>query len=84
MSMRCAMPTPVYGELSDNDALAIATYLLTVKPIKHEVPRTVYIYHCQRITGLLSHVAEPASTGKVAYGKYLVTFGHCAVPHPRG
>lgn len=71
LSMRCAMPIPVYGELSDNDASAIATYLLTVKPIKHEVPRTVYTISLPADYGPpVIHVAEPASTDKVAYGKY--------------
>jgi hypothetical protein len=36
------MAIPVYGELSDNDASAIVTYLLTLKPVNHSVPRTVY------------------------------------------
>jgi mono/diheme cytochrome c family protein len=29
----------------------------------------------------VTHVAEPSPTGKVAYGKYLVTFGHCVLCH---
>lgn len=36
------MPVPAYRELSDNDAAVIATYLLTLKPINHAVPRMVY------------------------------------------
>jgi mono/diheme cytochrome c family protein len=76
------MPILVYRELSDNDASAIATYLLALKPIKHEVPRTVYTIPLPPDYGPpVTHVAEPSLTDKVTYGKYLVTFGHCVLCH---
>jgi mono/diheme cytochrome c family protein len=76
------MPIPVYRELSDNDASAIAAYLVTLKPIKHEVPRTVYTIPLPPNYGPpVIHVAEPSRTDKVAYGKYLATFGHCVLCH---
>jgi hypothetical protein len=63
------MPIPVYGELSDNDASAIATYLLTLKPVNHSVPRTVYTIPLAPDYGPpVTHVAEPSTTDKVAYG----------------
>jgi cytochrome c553 len=31
------MPIPMYRSLSDDDATAIAAYLLTLKPVKHAV-----------------------------------------------
>ncbi len=36
------MPIPVYRQLSDRDAQAIAAYLRSVKPIRHAVARTRY------------------------------------------
>ena len=72
----------VYRELSDNDASAIATYLLALKPIKHEVPRTVYTIPLPPdYETPVTHVAEPSPTDKVTCGKYLVTFGHCVLCH---
>ena len=74
----------VYRELSDNDASAIATYLLALKPIKHEVPRTVYTIPLPPDCGPpVTYVAEPSPTDKLTYGKYLVTFGHCVLCHSR-
>jgi mono/diheme cytochrome c family protein len=76
------MPIPVYRELSDNDASAIATHLLTLTPVNHPVPRTVYTIPLPPDYGPpVTHVAEPAPTDKVAYGKYLVTLGHCVLCH---
>ena len=46
------MPIAMYRNLSDNDASAIATYLLTLKAVNHAVPRSQYKSHCQRTTGL--------------------------------
>jgi mono/diheme cytochrome c family protein len=76
------MPIQVYRELSDDDASAIATYLLTLKPVNHAVPRTVYTIPLPPDYGPpVTHVAEPSPTDKVAYGYYLVTFGHCVLCH---
>ena len=35
------MPYPAYGGVSDNDAGAIAAYLLSLRPIHHRVPQNV-------------------------------------------
>jgi mono/diheme cytochrome c family protein len=78
------MPISMYRSLSDDDATAIATYLLTLKPVKHAVARSVYKIPLPENYGPpVTHVDEPSSTDHVTYGKYLVTFGHCALPYPR-
>jgi mono/diheme cytochrome c family protein len=80
------MPIPMYRNLSDNDASSIATYLLTLKPVNHAVPRSVYKIPLPENYGPpVSHVDEPSPTDQVTYGKYLVTFGHCVLCHtPEG
>ena len=80
------MPIPMYRNLSDNDATAIATYLLTLKPVKHAVARSQYKIPLPESYGpSVTHVDEPSPTDQVTYGKYLVTFGHCALCHtPEG
>jgi mono/diheme cytochrome c family protein len=76
------MPIPVYRNLSDNDASAIATYLLTLKPVNHAVPRSVYkIPLPENYAPPVTHLDEPSPTDQVTYGKYLVTFGHCVLCH---
>jgi mono/diheme cytochrome c family protein len=77
------MPIPVYRELSDRDAAAIAAYLLTLTPIHHAVPeRNKYEIALPPDYGPpVTHVAEPERSDKVAYGGYLATFGHCVLCH---
>lgn len=76
------MPIAMYQNLSDNDASAIATYLLTMKPVNHPVPRSVYKISLPDNYGPpVTHVDAPSPTDKVAYGGYLATFGHCVVCH---
>jgi mono/diheme cytochrome c family protein len=77
------MPTPVYRELSDRDAAAIAAYLLSLKPIHNAVPeRNQYKVDLPSDYGpAVTHVAEPNRSDKVAYGGYLATFGHCVLCH---
>ncbi|WDE02944.1 cytochrome C [Thalassomonas viridans] len=35
------MPWPAYAKITDEDAVAIAAYLMSLPPVKHEVPRKV-------------------------------------------
>ena len=76
----------MYRNLSDNDASAIANYLLTMKPVDQAVPRSVYKISLPENYGPpVIHVDDPSPTDKVAYGGYLATFGHCVVCHtPEG
>ena len=76
------MPVPVYRQLSDNDAAAVAAYLGSLKPVHHEVGRTQYKIPLPPAYGPpVTHVVEPIRTDKVAYGAYLATFGHCVLCH---
>jgi mono/diheme cytochrome c family protein len=77
------MPIPMYRELSDRDAAAVAAYLLSLKPIRHAVPeRNQYKIDLPADYGPpVTHVAEPKRDDKVAYGGYLATFGHCVLCH---
>ena len=77
------MPIAMYRNLSDNDATAIATYLLTVQAVKHAVPRSQYKTPLPENYGPPElHVDDPSpKANPVVYGEYLVTFGHCVVCH---
>jgi mono/diheme cytochrome c family protein len=76
------MPIPVYGQLSDQDATAIAVYLLSAKPVKNSVEKSKYKIPLQPNYGpTVTHVESPSPADKVAYGGYLVDLGHCVLCH---
>ena len=75
-------PIPVYRQLSDHDAEAIAAYLLSLKPVKNGFARSQYKITLPSSYGSpITHIDEPVTTDKVAYGSYLVGFGHCVLCH---
>ena len=76
------MPIPVYGQLSDQDATAIAAYLLSAKPVKNSVEKSQYKVPLPPDYGPpVTHVDAISPTDKVAYGGYLATVGHCVLCH---
>jgi cytochrome c553 len=76
------MPIPVYRQLSDHDAEAIAAYLLSLKPVKNALTRSQYKIALPASYGSpITHIEEPMTSVKVAYGSYLVGFGHCVRCH---
>ena len=77
------MPIPVYRELSDRDAAAIAEYLRSVRPIRQAVARTQFKIPLPPAYGPpVNQVAEPPRSDKVAYGAYLAgPVGHCVLCH---
>jgi cytochrome c553 len=76
------MPIPVYRELSDQDATAIADYLLSVKPARNSVEKSQYKVPLPPDYGPpVTHVDAPSPADKVAYGGYLATVGHCVLCH---
>ena len=77
------MPIPMYRNLSDNDATAVATYLRAIQPVKHAVPRSQYKIPLPENYGPpVTHVDDPSPrANQVVYGEYLVTFGHCVLCH---
>ena len=76
------MPIPVYGQLSDQDATAIAAYLLSQPPVKDSVGKSQYKIPLPPDYGPpVVHVDAPSPADKVTYGGYLVTVGHCVLCH---
>jgi mono/diheme cytochrome c family protein len=77
------MPIPAYRQLSDQDATAIAAYLKSLKPVRHQVARTSYKVPLPPAYGPpVTHVDEPVRTDKIAYGGYLAgPVGHCVLCH---
>jgi cytochrome c553 len=75
------MPIPVYRQLSDHDAEAIAAYLRSLKPVKNALTRSQYKIPPPSYGSPITHVEEPVAADKIAYGGYLVSFGHCVLCH---
>jgi mono/diheme cytochrome c family protein len=76
------MPIPVYRHMSDHDAEAIAAYLLSLRPVRNALARSQYTVPLPSSYGsTITHVNEPVTTEKVAYGSYLVSLGHCVHCH---
>jgi mono/diheme cytochrome c family protein len=77
------MPIEFYRRISDEDALAIAVYLKSVRPVRHAVARTQYRIKLPAAYGPpVEKVAAPPRGDKVAYGAYLAgPVGHCMECH---
>lgn len=77
------MPMVLYRGLSDTDVQAIVAYLRNVKPVKNEVPKSVYRIPLPPDYGPpVGQVPDVAKTDKVAYGAYLAgPAGHCLECH---
>jgi cytochrome c553 len=75
------MPTPMYRQLSDKDATAIAAYLLSVQPVRDSVQKSQYKIQLTEYGPPVTHVDAPPREDKVVYGGYLVTIGDCMWCH---
>jgi mono/diheme cytochrome c family protein len=77
------MPIQSYRHLSDRDAMAIALYLKSLKPVRQEVARSRYKAPLPSSYGpVVGHVAEPDRHDKIAYGAYLAgPVAHCIDCH---
>jgi cytochrome c553 len=76
------MPIPVYRQISDHDAQAIAAYLRSLRPVKNALTRSQYKNPLPPSYGSpVTHVEEPVPTSKAAYGSYLACIGHCVLCH---
>jgi len=77
------MPFPSYRGMSDFDVRSIVTYLRTVKPVRNEVPRSVFRIPLPESWGPpLGAVPEVARDDALAYGTYLGNaLGHCMECH---
>lgn len=77
------MPIWLYREMSDRDVRAIVAYLRSVKPIRNQVPKSVYRMPLPPSYGPpVKSVSEVARNNKIRYGEYLAgPLGHCMDCH---
>jgi mono/diheme cytochrome c family protein len=78
------MPYQYFRSLSDEDLASVIVYERSLAPVHVEQPKTTLTDNMKKTFGpleLLAHVAEPDRSDRVAYGKYLVTVGHCEGCH---
>ena len=77
------MPIALYRGLSDTDVNAIVAYLRQVKPIRNEIPKSVYRIPLPPSYGPpVGSVPDVPRDDKVAYGAYLAgPAGHCIECH---
>lgn len=77
------MPIALYRSMSDRDVEAIVAYIRALKPVRNEVPRTVYRIPLPPSYGpAVTTVPEVPRDDKLAYGAYLAgPLGHCIECH---
>jgi len=78
------MPSVYFRNLSDEDLAAVIVYERSLAPVHVEQPKTELTDDIKKTLQPLSpvaHVPEPDRSDHVAYGKYLVTAGHCDLCH---
>lgn len=76
------MPVEYYRKLSDDDLAAVILYMRTQPSVKNEVPKSTYKFPMPPGYGPpLGKVKTPSIKDRVAYGRYLVTIGHCLECH---
>ena len=80
------MPVEYYRVLSDEDLASVILYLRTQPAVKAVVPKSTWNFPLPPTYGPpLAKVKAPSPKDKVAYGRYMVTLGHCMECHtPRG
>jgi mono/diheme cytochrome c family protein len=80
--LRPPMPVQFYRSMSDDDAHAIAAYVLSRPPVGQLSPPPVYKIPAPAGYGaLVGHVDAPPRGDLVAYGAYLGSMGHCMLCH---
>jgi mono/diheme cytochrome c family protein len=81
-TLRPPMPVPFYRSMSDEDAHAIAAYILSRPAVSNPSPPPVYkIPAPARYGPPLGHIEAPSRADPVAYGAYLGSMGHCMLCH---
>ncbi len=78
------MPYSFFRSLSDEDLASVIVYVRSQEPVHIQRPKiqlTEELKKSFQPLPPLPHVAEPDRSDKVAYGKYLVTVGHCTACH---
>ena len=80
--LRPPMPVPFYRSMADDDAQAIAAYLLSRPPVAGKSPPSQYKIPTPAGYGPpLGTIAAPPSQNAIAYGAYLASIGHCMLCH---
>ncbi|MCU1304013.1 MAG: cytochrome c, class [Candidatus Sulfotelmatobacter sp.] len=78
------MPYQYFRSLSDEDLASVIVYERSMAPVHVEQPKTTLTDDIKKTfqpLEPLAHVSEPDSFDRLAYGKYLVTLGHCDQCH---
>ena len=81
------MPYSFFRNLSDEDLASVIVYVRSVPPVHVQQPKiqlTDEIKKTFQPFPPVRHVPEPDHSDRVAYGKYLVTVGHCGGCHTPG
>ncbi|HUA17078.1 MAG TPA: hypothetical protein VMG31_17415 [Verrucomicrobiae bacterium] len=74
------MPYQYFRSLSDEDLASVIVYERSLAPVHVPRPKTVLSDDMKKLFQPLppvEQVSEPDRSDRVAYGKYLVTVGHC-------
>lgn len=79
------MPSPSYARADERDIDAVIAYIRTLKPIKNELPSSVYGLPLEARQAMLPKgvpsATRPDSSDSVAYGGYLTTIAACMDCH---
>lgn len=78
------MPYAYFRRLSDEDLASIVVYERSLAPVHIERPKTELTDDIKKTFQTLpplQHVPEPDKSDHLAYGRYLVTVGHCDLCH---
>jgi mono/diheme cytochrome c family protein len=80
--LRPPMPIPFYRSMSDDDAHAIAAYILSRPPVRQTTPPPQYKVAAPASYGSpIGHVEAPPRSDTPGYGAYLASMGHCMLCH---
>jgi hypothetical protein len=78
------MPYQYFRSLSDEDLASVIVYERSMAPVHIQQPKTTLTEDIKKNFQPLespAHVPEPDRSDRLAYGKYLVTVGHCEGCH---
>lgn len=78
------MPYEFFRQMSDEDLASVIVYERSLPPVHVQRPPRVLsekILKSLQPLPPVAHVPEPDRSDRVAYGKYLVTVGHCSGCH---
>jgi hypothetical protein len=80
------MPYANFRHMSDEDLASVVVYLRTLKPIRHELPKSAIPFPVSRLINAAPQpvegsVSSPDLSDTVTRGKYLVTMASCGDCH---